>query len=155
MWKKISVGFGSVALAMAALTPVAAQAQRWVERDFYEREYRGYDDDGYRNHDRAYRDAYQDGWNRGPRYAEYDRGGYDRDDRGYYRNDRDDRRYSYPARCQNGTTGTLLGAIAGGLLGRTIDRRGDRTLGTVIGAGAGALAGNAVERSDNPRYCQR
>jgi uncharacterized protein YcfJ len=48
----------------------------------------------------------------------------------------------------------VLGAIAGGLLGRTIDTRGDRTLGTVLGAGAGALAGRAVERSDRPGYCR-
>lgn len=150
MWKTLSVGIGSAALAMVALTPVAAQAQRWGDRDYYARDYRDYDDDGYRDHDRAYRDAYQDGWNRGPRYAEVDRGYYR--DRGDYR---DARRYRYRDRCQNGTTGTVLGAIAGGLLGRTIDRRGDRTLGTVLGAGAGALAGNAVERADNPRYCQR
>ncbi|WP_203308776.1 MULTISPECIES: glycine zipper 2TM domain-containing protein [Sphingomonas] len=85
----------------------------------------------------------------------YDRGGYDygrgdrvyRGDRGYYR----DRAYR---RCNSGTTGTIVGAIAGGLLGRTIDTRGDRTLGTVLGAGAGALAGRAVERSDRPGYCR-
>lgn len=142
MWKMMSVGMGTAALALAALTPVAAHAQRWDDRDRYER---GYDDDGYRDHDRAYRGAYRDGWNRGPRYVEDDR-------RGYYR---DARRYRYRDRCQNGTTGTLVGAIAGGLLGRVIDSRGDRTLGTVLGAGAGALAGNAVERADNPRYCRR
>ncbi|WP_341209179.1 glycine zipper 2TM domain-containing protein [uncultured Sphingomonas sp.] len=155
MFRKMSVGLGSAALAIVALTPVAAQAQRWEQREYYERDDRGYDDDGYRDHDRAYRSAYRDGWNRGPRYAEYDRGGYDRGDDRYRSYDRDDRRYRYRARCQSGTTGTVLGAIAGGLLGRTIDRGGDRTLGTVIGAGAGALAGSAVERSDNPRYCQR
>ncbi|WP_375292488.1 glycine zipper 2TM domain-containing protein, partial [Sphingomonas melonis] len=71
-----------------------------------------------------------------------------RGDRGYYR----DR--GYARRCNDGTTGTVLGAIAGGLLGRTIDTRGDRTLGTVLGAGAGALAGRAVERSDRPGYCR-
>jgi outer membrane lipoprotein SlyB len=60
----------------------------------------------------------------------------------------------YARRCNDGTTGTVLGAIAGGLLGRTIDTRGDRTLGTVLGAGAGALAGRAVERSDRPGYCR-
>lgn len=126
--KRVSIGLGSVALAVTSLVAPAAQAQR-------------YDD---RYYDRAYRDAYREGWNRGPRYADYDRG---------YRDDRDYRhRYR---QCQSGTAGTLVGAIAGGLLGRTIDRRGDRTLGTVIGAGAGALAGNAVARADNPRYCSR
>lgn len=90
-------------------------------------------------------------------YGGYDRGGY-----GYDRGYRDDRVYrgdrgyyrGNARRCNSGTTGTVLGAIAGGLLGRTIDTRGDRTLGTVLGAGAGALAGRAVERSDRPGYCR-
>lgn len=140
MLKNISIGLGSIALATVAMAPVAAQAQ-----DYYYDRYdaRAYNDDSYRDHDRAYRDAYQDGWNRGPRYAEYDRRGPARDARYRYR------------RCQDGTVGTVVGAIAGGLLGRTIDSRGDRTLGTVIGAGAGALAGNAVARADNPRACSR
>ncbi len=93
--------------------------------------------------------GYYGGYGRG--YA-YDRGYRDdrvyRGDRGYYL----DR--GYARRCNDGTTGTVLGAIAGGLLGRTIDTRGDRTLGTVLGAGAGALAGRAVERSDRPGYCR-
>lgn len=56
---------------------------------------------------------------------------------------RDGRRY---CRKPDGTTGLVVGAVAGGLLGRAIDSRGDRTLGTVLGAGAGALAGRTVER---------
>jgi len=86
---------------------------------------------------------------RGSRYGQrYDRGyndGYSR----AYRND-------YRARkCKDGDGGTIVGAIAGGLLGRTIDTRGDRLLGTVLGAGAGALAGRAIDRSDRPGYCRR
>lgn len=49
-------------------------------------------------------------------------------------------------RCDRGDGGTLIGAIAGGLLGNTMAGRGDRMLGTVLGAGAGALAGRAVDR---------
>ncbi|KQT31269.1 hypothetical protein ASG29_14985 [Sphingomonas sp. Leaf412] len=86
------------------------------------------------------------------------RGGYDRsyNDRGYRDYDRRDdrRRYNYNRRCSGGTTGTIVGAIAGGLLGRAIDTRGDRTLGTVLGGVGGAVAGNAVEKSNNPRYCR-
>ncbi len=87
----------------------------------------------------------------GNRYNRYDdnRGYYDRRD---YRGN--DRRYNYSRRCSNGTTGTVVGAIAGGLLGRVIDSRGDRTLGTVLGGVGGAVAGNAVEKSNNPRYCR-
>lgn len=49
-------------------------------------------------------------------------------------------------RCSDGTTGAIVGAIAGGLLGRVIDSRGDRAVGTLLGAGGGALAGRAIER---------
>jgi len=65
-------------------------------------------------------------------------------DRHYNRNYRQCRRNS-------GTTGTILGAIAGGLLGREIGRGGYRnqpsTTGLIVGAGAGALAGRAIDKS--------
>lgn len=86
--------------------------------------------------------------------ADAQRRGYrgDRYSEGYYRG-RDD--YRAARRCNKGDTGLLVGAVAGGLLGRTIDTRGDRTIGTLVGAGAGALAGRAIERSDRPGYCRR
>jgi uncharacterized protein YcfJ len=61
---------------------------------------------------------------------------------------RDGRRY---CRKPDGTTGLLVGGVAGALVGRSIDTRGDRTLGTVLGAGAGALAGRTVERETGKR----
>jgi uncharacterized protein YcfJ len=82
------------------------------------------------------------------------RGRYERE----YRDNRGYNNYrSYRARqkCNDGDGGTIVGAIAGGLLGRTVDTRGDRLLGTVLGAGAGALAGRAIDRSDRPGYCRR
>ncbi|MBB5709116.1 glycine zipper 2TM domain-containing protein [Sphingomonas xinjiangensis] len=94
--------------------------------------------DGYGYQDRGYRDGY-----RGYRG---DRG--HREDRGYrnYRGYRGDRGYR---RCSSGTTGTILGAVAGGLLGGEIGRgnsyRGRSTTGTIIGAGAGALLGREVD----------
>jgi Glycine zipper 2TM domain len=63
--------------------------------------------------------------------------GYGRDD--YY--DRD-------GRCKTGSTGLILGAVAGGLLGRTVvGRYGDKTMGTILGGAAGALAGRALSKS--------
>ena len=89
----------------------------------------------------------------GSRYERgYDQRGYDQ---GYGQRGYDGRRGYRNQRCDSGTTGTIVGAIAGGLLGRTIDTRGDRTLGTVLGGAAGALAGNAVGKSNNPGYCRR
>ena len=57
---------------------------------------------------------------------------------------RDGRRY---CRKPDGTTGLVVGGVAGALVGRTIDSRGDRTLGTLLGAAGGALAGREIERS--------
>jgi outer membrane lipoprotein SlyB len=70
-----------------------------------------------------------------------------------YREWRDDRGR---LRCRkpNGTTGLVVGGVAGALLGRTIDTGGDRTLGTLGGAAVGALAGREVERGTSKRQCR-
>ena len=54
-------------------------------------------------------------------------------------------------RCKrpNGTTGLIVGAAGGALLGRAIDTRGERATGTILGAAAGALVGRQVERGRN------
>jgi hypothetical protein len=88
--------------------------------------------------------SYDDGY--------YRRAGYDdrsyRNNRGYddgYRN----RNYRN-RRCGNGTTGLIVGAVAGGLLGKAVvGRRGDGTAGAIVGAGLGALGGRAIDRSDD------
>lgn len=98
-------------------------------------------DDGYSRYDRG--DRYD-------RYDRYDRREYRRGDR-YYQNNRNDYQ-----RCRNsGTGGTIIGAVAGGLLGNEVARRGNRTEGSIIGAAVGALAGRAIDKSDsncNRRY---
>lgn len=63
---------------------------------------------------------------------------------------RDGRSY---CRKPDGTTGLVVGGVAGALVGRTIDTRGDRTVGTLLGAAAGAVAGREVERSGK-RSCR-
>ena len=52
-------------------------------------------------------------------------------------------------RCKrpNGTTGLIVGAAGGALIGRAIDTRGERATGTILGAAAGAWVGRQVERS--------
>ena len=59
-------------------------------------------------------------------------------------------------RCKrsNGTTGLVVGAAGGALLGRAIDTRGERATGTIIGAAAGALLGREVERSRSRARCR-
>lgn len=82
------------------------------------------------------RDRYRNGDDRN--YREY------RDNRGRLR-----------CKKSNGTTGTIVGGVAGALLGRTVDTRGDRTLGTLGGAAAGALAGRAIDKGgSNDRRCR-
>lgn len=100
-------------------------------------------------------EAHERGWKRGhDRSWHDDRGDYR--DRRYYR----DRAYAGPVwrgrdgryycRRDDGTTGLLIGAAAGGLLGREVaGPRGDRTAGLIIGAAAGALIGRAVDRGDS------
>ncbi|HET9628165.1 MAG TPA: glycine zipper 2TM domain-containing protein [Novosphingobium sp.] len=85
----------------------------------------------------------------------YERGGYEGQDRYYEprrlsRNDRiwrgNDGRYY--CRRSDGTTGLVVGAAIGGLLGNQIAGRGDRTLGTVIGAVGGGLLGREIDRGN-------
>jgi uncharacterized protein YcfJ len=78
------------------------------------------------------------------------------DDRGYYieprRLDRDDRIWRdgdrYYCRRDNGTTGLVIGAGVGALIGRTIDTRGDRSAGTLLGAIGGGLLGREIDRGE-------
>jgi hypothetical protein len=130
MFKTFTLAASALALGATALVPAAAEAQRYGSR--YERGYDGYQGGGYGN------------------------GGYRGDDRGYRQYRGNDRRYNARSRrgCDN-TGGTIVGALAGGLLGHTIAGRGDRTLGAVLGAAGGGLAGNAIDKSDNPGYCRR
>ena len=46
----------------------------------------------------------------------------------------------------NGTTGLIIGAAGGALVGRAIDTHGERATGTILGAVGGALVGRSIER---------
>lgn len=109
----------SLAALSMAVAPAAAEA-RWH-------------DGGYRAHGGGYDRG--DDYGRGP----HARGGYD--DGGYERG-----YHGRRPRCHGGAGGTILGAIAGGLLGNAVAGYGNRGAGTIIGGGFGALAGNAIAR---------
>ena len=83
------------------------------------------------------------GWEPSRHYRDHRRGHYR--ERRMGRNDRiyrgGDGRYY--CRRSDGTTGLVVGAIAGGLLGNAI---GGDTLGALLGAGGGALLGQQIER---------
>ncbi len=64
---------------------------------------------------------------------------------------RDGRTY---CRRSDGSTGLVIGAVGGALVGRSIDTGGDRTAGTLLGAVGGALVGREIERSSSNRRCR-
>ncbi len=57
----------------------------------------------------------------------------------------------YYCKRNDGTTGLIIGAVGGGVLGNVIDGGHNRTVGTLLGGVLGAVAGRAVERSANDR----
>ncbi|QNN64222.1 glycine zipper 2TM domain-containing protein [Sphingomonas rhizophila] len=68
---------------------------------------------------------------------------------GYYKGKMwQDSRGRWRCKRPNGTTGLIIGAAGGALIGRAIDTRGERATGTILGAAAGALVGRKIERSN-------
>ena len=51
------------------------------------------------------------------------------------------------------TTGTVVGAVTGGLLGNAVSSGGGRTGGTIIGAGVGAVAGHQIAKQNGKHHC--
>jgi hypothetical protein len=95
--------------------------------------------------------SYQLVQRRGGRDWRDGRHGY-REDRRWYREGRRDYGGGRDRCRDRGTGGTIIGAIAGGLLGdAAVGRRGDGTAGALVGAGVGALAGRSIDRSDGRR----
>jgi Ni/Co efflux regulator RcnB len=154
--------FGAV-MAATAMTAVPATAQQnWREREA-RREYREDVREARQDRNRALRQARRNEWSYGRRY-DYNRvdpyyGGYYADR--YYREGRyyqprrlsyNDRVYRgndgrYYCRRSDGTTGLILGAGAGALLGNSIDRGRSSALGTILGAIAGGAIGNSIDRN--------
>lgn len=79
-------------------------------------------------------------WDRGSKryYAERRLG---RNDRVWRGNDG-----RYHCRRNDGTTGLIVGAALGGVLGNSVAGRGDRTLGTILGVAGGGLLGREIDR---------
>ncbi|MBO9603198.1 MAG: glycine zipper 2TM domain-containing protein [Novosphingobium sp.] len=136
--KKLMIA--TAAAAAASMTLAAAPASA-------ERPYGSYEQTGY--HDYNYgRAGYDRHYDRG--YNEYDNYGRYREPRRIGRNDRvwrgNDGRYY--CRRDNGTTGLIVGAAGGALLGRAIDTHGERATGTILGAVLGGLLGKSIDQSD-------
>ena len=118
--RKLFVG---VALALTITAPVAAPTASFAQP----RDYRWQGD---RNNGWDPSEHYRSG-----RHRERQLGRNDRIYRG-----RDNRYY---CRRSDGSTGLVVGALAGGLLGNAL---GGDTLSTLLGAGGGAALGRSVDR---------
>ena len=160
----LAIAMGASALtAMPATAQGRGEANREYNRDVRDarQEYRRDTRDERRDFKQAKQEAKRDAWRDYRRY-DYNRPGpqgryyadrYYRDGQ-YYRPvrlTRNDRIYRgndnrYYCRRSDGTTGLIIGGIAGGLIGNRIDRGGSGILGTILGAGAGAAIGSSIDR---------
>ena len=91
-----------------------------------------------------------------PTYGGYEADRYYRDDPNYRerRLSDNDRVYRgrdgrYYCKRDNGTTGLIVGGVAGGILGNIIAPGGSALLGTILGAVGGGVAGKAIDKSDS------
>lgn len=130
--------------------------QRDVERARreYQRDARDFNN-ARRNDARYWNTGRNYNWNRpDPRYNGYYANNYYR--QGNYQpvqlgaNDRifrgQDNRYY--CRRGDGTTGLIVGAIGGGVLGNAIAPGGSKTLGSILGGSLGAILGNSIGRGN-------
>lgn len=133
--------------------------QRDVDRA--RQEYRQDAQDWRKSDKRRYQESRQNAkhWDRGNRYS-WDRpdpryNGYYADN--YYRSGtyrpvqltRNDRIYRgndnrYYCRRSDGTTGLIIGALGGGVLGNVIAPGGSKTLGAILGGSLGAVLGSSI-----------
>jgi len=96
-----------------------------------------------------------------PYETDYDAARYYRDGPGYQErvlsaNDQvyqgsDGRTY---CKRSDGTTGLVVGAAAGGILGNVIDGGHHRAAGTLLGAAVGALAGKSIDQNSSQVRCR-
>lgn len=118
---------------------IQRQCQREVKQT--RRDYRQY-----RNYDYNRPEPGQNGY-----YADnYYRSGSSYEDRRLGANDRVYRGQNgrYYCRRPDGTTGLIVGGLAGGVLGNIIAPGGSNTLGTILGAVAGGVGGRAIDRNN-------
>ena len=120
--------------------------RREIERTQREQARYGYNGGAYGN-SYGYSGGYY-GNSYGGQYSSY----YDRS--GYYSGPTwrgNDGRYY--CRRSDGSTGTLVGAGVGAVIGSQVAGRGDRTIGAILGGAVGALIGNSIDRGgSNNRY---
>lgn len=164
---------------LALSTPVAAQSQADEQRFQQAQQRFGTELNTFRSEfdryqqarTRGYRDPrgtprYDDSRYSDPRYDDRVESGYDpsryyRDGPGYQERvlSSDDRVYRgtdgrYYCKRNDGTTGLIVGAIGGGVLGNVIDGGHSRGVGTILGAIVGGVAGKSVDQNNAQVRCR-
>ncbi|WP_109807614.1 glycine zipper 2TM domain-containing protein [Sphingosinithalassobacter portus] len=150
------ITFLAAAAAALTLPAMPAAAQHHGDRHgrvHYDAHGRAHQDNRHNRNWRGYRHY---DWNRvesGQRGYYADR--YYRDGRYYQprRLTRNDRIYRgsngrYYCRRSDGTTGLIVGGVAGALLGNSLTDGRSATLGTLLGAAAGAAIGREIDRGN-------
>jgi hypothetical protein len=151
------------ATMMAVAAPVAPAFSQTRAELQYEAEMRQYERDvaQYERQQRRYRRQMNRNWNRYD-YNRYEPGQSTYYADRYYRSGQyyqqrqlthDDRIYRgrdgrYYCRRSDGTTGLIIGGIAGAVLGSAIAPGRSNTIGALIGGAGGALAGRAIDRNN-------
>lgn len=154
------------------MSPDEARFEQAQQR--FDREYELYQQEVQR-----YRQSRRGGWNQqgyndprndprynGGRWDDRDEGGYDPAQ--YYRAGpryqervltQDERIYrgrdgQYYCKRNDGTTGLIVGAVAGGVLGNAIDGGHSRSVGTILGALVGGVVGQQVDANSQQVRCR-
>ena len=151
MTKPLFTAVATASLALFALEAVPASAQSY-DRGYYQntgqgdpyaqqQRYEGNQGNDYQQNEEYQRPRSYRGRRHSYRHYGNRNYGYNNGSNGnYYRG----QSYAQSScRQRSGTTGTIAGAVGGGILGNVIAKG---TAGTLIGAGAGALLGRNIER---------
>ena len=168
--RKALAAAAAVATLATATAPVAAQSRADDDRfraaqARFDREYQIFRTEADRYAQARSRVGYNDSYRPSGGYDD-DRYDPNYDPSRYYREGRsetvlssNDRVYAgqdgrYYCRRSDGTTGLIVGAAGGGILGNVIDGGHSRTVGTLLGAAIGAVAGRAVEQNNSQVRCR-
>lgn len=125
-----------------------SRSLRWARNDWDRPDYRGAGRPGGAN------------W-REPYSTDYDAYRYYRDDSRYVerRIDPNEEVYRgsdgrYYCKRNDGTTGLVVGAVGGAVIGNVLDGGRNRVAGTLIGGALGALAGRAIDQNNSDVRCR-
>lgn len=169
MYKTLTLAAAAV---MATVTAMPATAQSSADQRRWDQAQRRYDSERQiYDRERAAYEAAQRRYRRGGGggYDDYDRQySTDYDASRYYR---DDPRYQERTLSQNdqvyrgsdgryyckrsdGTTGLIIGGVAGGIAGNVIDGGRNRTVGTLLGGALGAILGKKADQANSDYRCR-